>query len=154
MRNILLASIVALGALAAAPAADAQLRLNIQTTDPVTGLEPAQWEQLVDHMVNAEALVGDPGVLIISSMPVPLTITCDKWELVGHNLYSSVRGNPAEIKPFSITYIKTKDFDGYCKQGVVGHTSLGKTITGRLTSSDGSFTNATTILFSGTVSPQ
>lgn len=83
---------------------------------------------------------------------LPWAIT--KWELVGHNVYSSVRGNPPEIKPFSITYIKTKDFDGYCKQGVVGHTSLGKTITGRLTSSDGSFTKATTILFGGTVTPQ
>jgi hypothetical protein len=32
---------------------------------------------------------------------------------------------------------------------VIGHYGIGKTIVGKLTSSDGSFTEATTILFSG-----
>ncbi len=143
-----------IGSLAAAPGAHAQLKLNMSANDPVTGLAPAEWEQLVSHMVNADALVGDPGVLVISSVPTPLTVTCDKWEIVGHNVYKSVKGNPEEIKPFSITFIKTNDFDGYCKQGVVGHTPLGKTIIGKLNNGNGSFTDATVILFSGTATPQ
>ena len=146
MRKFILAA-AALAALAA-PAV-AQLKLNVNANDPVTGLGPADWEQLVGHILNAQAMVGDPGVLVVSSLPVPLTVTCDKWEIVGPNVYKSVQGNPAELKPFSVTYIKTKDFDGYCKQGVIGHYGIGQTIVGRLTSSDGSFTNATTILFSG-----
>ena len=88
-------------------------------------------------------------MLVVSSLPVPVTVTCDRWELVGPTSTTSVQGNPAELKPFSVTYIKTKEFDGYCKQGVVGHYGIGKTIVGKLTSSDGSFTEATTILFSG-----
>jgi hypothetical protein len=146
MRKIILAA-AALAALAAP--ASAQLKLNVNANDPVTGLAPADWEQLVGHILNAQSLVGDSGVLVVSSLPVPVTVTCDKWELVGPNVYKSVQGNPAELKPFSVTYIKTKDFDGYCKQGVIGHYGIGKTIVGKLTSSDGSFTQATTILFSG-----
>lgn len=146
MRKIILAA-AALAALAAP--ASAQLKLNVNANDPVTGLAPADWEQLVGHILNAQAIVGDPGVLVVSSLPVPVTVTCDRWELVGPNVYKSVQGNPAELKPFSVTYIKTKDFDGYCKQGVVGHYGIGKTIVGKLTSSNGSFTEATTILFSG-----
>ncbi len=146
MKKIMLATI-ALTALAAP--AFAQLKLNINTNDPATGLAPAEWEQLVGNMLNTQALVGDPGVLVVSSLPVPVTVTCDKWELVGPDVYKSVHGNPAELKPFSITYIKTKEFDGYCKEGVIGHYGVGKTIVGKLTSTDGTFTNATTILFSG-----
>jgi hypothetical protein len=146
MRKFILAA-AALAALTAP--AFAQLKLNVNANDPVTGLAPADWEQLVGHILNAQAIVGDPGVLVVSSLPVPVTVTCDRWELVGPNVYKSVAGNPAELKPFSVTYIKTKDFDGYCKQGVVGHYGIGKTIVGKLTSSDGSFTEATTILFSG-----
>jgi len=145
MRNILFASVVFFAGLSGA---HAQLKLNITTTDPVTGLAPAEWEQLVGHIIDAQALVGDPGVLIVSSLPVPLTVTCDKWELVGTNVDKAVKGNPVEIKPFSVTYIKTKDFDGYCKNGVVGHYGINKTIIGKL-NGDGSFTNSTTILFSG-----
>jgi hypothetical protein len=146
MRQFILAA-AALAALTAP--AFAQLKLNVNANDPVTGLAPADREQLVGHILNARAIVGDPGVLVVSSLPVPVTVTCDKWEVVGPNVYKSVQGNPAELKPFSVTYIKTKDFDGYCKQGVVGHYAIGKTIVGKLTSSDGSFTSATTILFSG-----
>jgi hypothetical protein len=147
MRTAIPATIVLLAALSAP--AFAQLKLNVIANDPVTGLAPAEWEQLVGRMVDVQALVGDPGVMIVSSMPVPVTITCDRWTLVGTDVYKSVKGNPSEIKPFSITYIKTKEFDGYCKAGVVGHFGIGKTINGALTSSDGSFTNATVILFSG-----
>ncbi len=146
MRKIILAAAVCAALIGPA---SAQLKLNVNANDPVTGLGPADWEQLVGHILNAQALVGDPGVLVVSSLPVPVTVTCDKWELVGPNVYKSVQGNPPELKPFSVTYIKTKDFDGYCKQGVIGHYGIGKTITGKLTSSDGSFTQATTILFSG-----
>jgi hypothetical protein len=88
-------------------------------------------------------------VLIVSSFPVPLTVTCSKWTIVGPDVYKSVKGNPAELKPFSVTYIKTNEFDGYCKDGVIGHYGIGKQVIGRLSSSDGSFTHATTILFSG-----
>jgi hypothetical protein len=129
--------------------ASAQLHLNTSTSDPVTGLSPAEWEQMVGHIVDGHALVGDPGVLVISSVPAALTVTCDKWELVGPNAYSSVKGNPQEIKPFSITYIKTKGFDGYCKGGVIGHAGIGKTVTGRLDAASGSFSDSTVILFSG-----
>lgn len=146
MRKTILAAL-ALATLAAP--AHAQLKLNVNTNDPVTGLAPAEWEQLVGSLLNVQALVGDPGVMIVSSMPVPITVTCDKWTLVGTNVYKSVQGNPTELRPFSVTYIKTKEFDGYCKQGVIGHYGIGQTIVGKLTSSDGSFTNATTILFSG-----
>ena len=146
MRKIILAAAVL--SVLTAPAS-AQLKLNVNANDPVTGLAPADWEQLVGHILNTQALVGDPGVLMVSSLPVSVTVTCDKWEIVGPNVYKSVQGNPAELKPFSVTYVKTKDFDGYCKQGVIGHYGIGKTIVGKLTSSDGSFTEATTILFSG-----
>lgn len=144
-----LKSAVALAALAMAsvPAA-AQLQLHTQTNDPVTGLSPSEWEQMVSHMLNVQGLVGDPGVIVVSSLSEPITVTCDRWQLVGTNPYSSVRGNPAQIQPFSITYIKTKEFDGYCKGGVIGHGTMGKTITGHLDSTDGSFSNSTVILFS------
>lgn len=128
----------------------AEVKVNTNINDPVTGLGSAEWEQMVGSMLNAQALSGDAGIIIVSSLPVPITVTCDRWELVGRDVYKSVRGNPDEIKPFSITYIKTKGFDGYCTQGVTGHYGIGKTVTGKLTGgSDGSFTSATTILFSG-----
>ena len=109
MRKTILAAL-ALATLAAP--AHAQLKLNVNTNDPVTGLAPAEWEQLVGSLLNVQALVGDPGVMIVSSMPVPITVTCDKWTLVGTNVYKSVQGNPTELRPFSVTYIKTKEFDG------------------------------------------
>jgi hypothetical protein len=111
-------------AICTAPAL-AQLHLNTTANDPVTGLSPADWEQMIGHELNGEALKGDPGVLVVSSMPVPITITCDKWELVGTNVYSSVKGNPTRIEPFSVTYIHTNGFDGYCKAGLVGHAGIG-----------------------------
>lgn len=155
MRKLLLAGLGAafIGA-SAMPAAHAQVNATVNTKDPATGLGVVEWEQMVSNMINADALIGDQGVLIISSMPVPVTVTCGKWTLVGPNPYKSVKGNPAEVKPFSVTYIKTREFDGYCKQGVVAHTKLGKTVIGKLTSNDGTFKNATVVLFSGTVTPQ
>lgn len=131
-----------------APAA-AQLAIRTQSSDIVTGLSPGDWEALIGKIVNGQALVGDPGILVVSSLPVPITVTCDKWELVGQNVDKSVRGNPSELKPFSVTYIKTKDFDGYCKNSIVGHYGLGRSVIGKLTSVDGSFTKATLVLFSG-----
>ncbi len=129
--------------------AHAQLHIRAATTDPITGLDPAGWEEMVSHMLNGQALIGDAGVLIVSSLPEPITVTCDKWTLVGPDPYSSVRGNPAMIKPFSITYIKTRDFDGYCTHGVVGHAGIGRTYTGHLDAADGTFKRSTIILFSG-----
>jgi hypothetical protein len=151
MRRLLTAAVL----LAAATIAQAQpIKPIIAVVDPVTGLGPSEWEALVGRIVNAESIVGEPGVIIISSVPVPLTVTCDRWEIVGRNVYKSVTGNPQEIRPFTVTYVKTRDFDGYCKQGVLGRTSLGRVYPGRITSSDGTFTNATVILFSGADQPR
>ena len=153
MKKIL--AIVALVATATLAQAQAQgLKLNQMSTDPVTGLGPSEWEALVGRMVNAESIVGEPGVIVISSVPVALTVTCDRWEIVGRNVYKSVAGNPSEIRPFTVNYVKTHEFDGYCKQGVLGRTALGRTYVGRMTSSDGTFTNATVILFSGMDQPR
>jgi hypothetical protein len=138
----------------ASPDADAQLKINTPNVDPLTGLAPADWEAMVGRLLNVDAIVGEPGVIIISSVPVPLTVTCDRWEIVGRNVYKSVAGNPAEIRPFTLSFVKTHEFDGYCKNGVMGRTALGRVYVGRMTSSDGTFSNATTILFSGTEQPR
>ena len=127
----------------------AQLKLSTPSiNDPITGLPPDQWEQMISHILDSGAIVGEPGVLMISSISEPLTVSCGKWNLVGQNLYKSIVGNPPMLRPFSVTYVKTQEFDGYCKEGVIGHTPMGRTVIGKLTSSDGSFTNASIILFS------
>jgi len=136
------------GALAGPAAAELHIH-KADTTDPVTGLGPAEWEAVVGGILHPEALVGDPGVMVVSSVSVPLTVTCDRWTLVGPSVYSSVKGNPTELKPFSVTYIKTRDFDGYCRTGLVGHSGIGRNYTGHLSVPD-SFTDSTTVLFSGT----
>ena len=114
-----IAIVVAL--LSATPAGAQAMRLNLDTKDPVTGLDAATWEALMTREVHADAAAGDDAVLVISSLPVPITLTCDRWSIVGPDVYKSVRGNPAKIEPFSVTYIKTKDFDGYCAEGIIGH---------------------------------
>jgi hypothetical protein len=129
------------------PAPAQTLNLDISPNDPVTGLPPAKWLLLVGKMIHAEALVGLPQVLFINATPEAMTVTCSKWQIVGTQPYKSVAGNPAELKPFSITPVRTNEFDGYCKEGVVGHTQSGDTIRGRLNDADGSFSNATVVVF-------
>ncbi|CAM6053356.1 unnamed protein product [Sphagnum tenellum] len=128
----------------------AQIKLNTNTNDPATNATPSEWENLIGNIINADALVGEDGVLVVSSLSVPITlVTCDRWTLVGTDVYKTVRGNPATLKPFSVTYIKTKDFADECKDGVVGHYGLNKTIVGKLDSTDGTFKNSKVIVFSG-----
>ena len=146
MKKLLMASVFAM---LVTGAAQAQLALHTSTNDPLTGLPPAEWEQMVSHILDASGVRHEPGVIVVSSLSEPITVTCDKWQLVGPDVYKSVRGNPTEIKPFSITYMKTQEFDGYCKAGVVAHGTMGKTMTGHLDAANGSFSDSTVVLFSG-----
>lgn len=127
----------------------AQLHVNTNTNDPITGLDAPAWEVMIQNIIDGGGLIGEPGVLAVNSTPNDLTVTCDTWELVGDNVYKSVRGNPARLRPFSVTYIRTEGFDGYCKDGLVGHTRMNRTYTATLNSSDHTFKNATIITFSG-----
>jgi len=124
-----------------------QLNLTTNPNDPVTGLPPAQWAAMEARYLQLGTLVGTPYVAVMNATSEELTLTCDKWTIVGANVYKSVVGNPAALKPFSITIIKTNEFDGYCKDGVVGHPQFGNVIRGQLNDTNGSFTDATLVTF-------
>ena len=127
----------------------AQLNIETSTKDKLTGLDSAAWETMISRIVNGSALVGIDAVLAVNSTPEELTVTCDDWTLVGDSVYKSVRGNPHALKPYSVTFVKTNDFNGYCKGGLVAHTGLGGNYTAILNASDHSLRNSTVVTFSG-----
>ncbi len=143
MRRFLIASTVALLA-AALPAQAQQVRPTVNKVDPNTGLNSQDWLTMIGNVLNGSALVGVEGVLMVNPLPTPVTVTCDKWTLVGPNPY--LKANPTALAPFSVTFVQTKGFDGYCKGGVVGRTGV-RTLSAKLDAADGSFSNSTIISF-------
>jgi hypothetical protein len=123
------------------------ITLTKHTNDPVTNLPPDQWLAMISQYLQPEAIVGKPEVVAINATSEFLTVTCDKWTIVGPKVEKHVTGNPRELKPFSITLINTESFDGYCTMGVIGHPTIGASITGELNDSAGNFTNATVVTF-------
>lgn len=123
------------------------INITKKVNDPVTGLAPAEWLAMIGQYIQPEAIVGKPEVIMINATPDSLTVSCDKWIIVGPKVYKSVEGNPRSLKPFSITPINTNEFDGYCKNGVTGTPSFGTTVIGRLNDANGNFTNATVVTF-------
>ena len=148
MRRFLLAStfvVVAAGAMVlASPANAQQVKPNISKHDPNTGLSSQDWLSMIGNILNGSALVGIDGVLMVNPLPTPVTVTCDKWTLVGPNPY--IKANPSVLAPFSVTFVQTKGFDGYCKAGVVGRSGV-RTLTAKLDGANGSFTESTIITF-------
>lgn len=126
--------------------ASAQLHINTNENDTITGLAPPAWLDMVTSILDCSALDGVDEVCVVNDTNRELTVTCDKWTLVGNDPYKSVRGNPPSLKPFSATVIRTNEFDGYCESGVIGHPKAGHTYTAKL--NGGSFTHSTVITFS------
>lgn len=122
----------------------AQNKPTISKTDPITGLTSAEWMTMVGNILEGQSLIGIDGVLMINPLPTPVTVTCDRWTLVGPNPY--IKANPAALKPFSVTFVQTKGFDGYCKSGVVGHSGV-RSLTAKLDAANGSFSESTIITF-------
>lgn len=122
----------------------AQTKPNVSKVDPNTGLNSVEWLNMIGNIVDGSALVGIQGVLMINPLPGIITVTCDKWTLVGQNPY--IKGNPTALRPYSITFVQTKGFDGYCKNGVVGHSGV-RTLTAKLDAANGSFSDATIVTF-------
>ena len=126
--------------------AQAQLNIKVNTNDPLTGLPPEQWIILMTTEVNARPIIGKEAVYMLNATGIEMVVNCGKWTLVGNSPY--IKGNPASLPPFSVTYVDTEGFDGYCKDGVKGLSTTGSVYNGRLNSADGSFTNSTFIIFS------
>jgi hypothetical protein len=123
--------------------------VDVNQNDPITGLSPPKWLKFALRIVHPEALVGLPVVLMINDTPEAITVNCGRWEIVGTQPYKSVHGNPSELKPFSITPIRTNEFDGYCTQkGSLVGSSLTNQYIGRMNDSEGNFSNATVVIFS------
>ena len=142
MRRYLLAA-----AVAAIPlVAHAQLNLTVSMKEPVTGLDSDTWATLARNVVDGTSLLGKPEVYVVNATPFELVVNCDKWQLVGPKPY--IDANPHSLRPWKVTEINVKGFDGYCKDGTNAISSNGDTYYGALTSADGSFTNATFITFS------
>jgi hypothetical protein len=148
MRRFLLASTLSLVAAGAVPLATAahaqQVKPTLSKNDPNTGLSSQDWLTMIGNVLNGSALVGIDGVLMVNPLPTPVTVTCDKWTLVGPNPY--IKANPSALAPFSVTFVQTKGFDGYCKNGVVGRSGV-RTLTARLDGANGSFSESTIITF-------
>jgi hypothetical protein len=137
-------AVIGFGPILPAVPAHAQVKPNVSKNDPNTGLNSQDWLNMVGNIVNGTALVGIDGVLFVNALPVPVTVTCDKWTLVGPNPYN--KKNPSALAPFSVTFVQTQGFNGYCKAGVVGHAGV-RTLTAKLDAADGSFTDSTIITF-------
>ena len=123
----------------------AQLAIAIDTKDPLTKLSSDQWAYMMAREVNGASVLGRPEVIMLNATPDPLTVYCGRWTLVGPQPYD--KQNPNVLPPWTASLVHTDGFDGYCKSGVDAHTPSGESITGNLTSNDGSFSNATFITF-------
>jgi len=123
----------------------AQLDITTDNRDPLTKLSADKWVYVMTHEINGTVLLGKPEVYMLNPNSESLTISCDKWQLVGPTPYKSVSNNPHEIPAWKMTQISTDGFDGYCKNGVVGMSSSGARFVGSLVSVDGTFSNATFI---------
>ena len=142
MRKYLLAA-----AIVALPyVAHAQLNLSVSTKEPVTGLGSDTWASLAKGVVDATGLIGKDEVFLVNATPYDLVVNCDKWVLVGANPY--ITDNPHSLRPWKVTEIETKGFDGYCKNGLFAMAGNGDTYKGTLNAADGTFSNSTFITFS------
>jgi hypothetical protein len=135
----------AAGFLAMPSPAQAQLDISVSANDPLTKLPPDKWVYVMTHEINGSVLIGKPLVYVLNPNPESLTVMCGKWQLVGPMPDKAVKGNPHELPAWKMTMISTDQFDGYCKDGVVGMSSSGERFVGKLTSMDETFSNATFI---------
>ena len=138
-------SILAGAMLIAAGAASAQLNINVPTREPKTNLVSAEWARMEKGFIDARTIIGKPEIFVVNATFDEITVSCSKWDLVGPNLRYN-KTNPSSIRPFTVVLIETKDFDNTCKE-IIAHTLSGDTFTGVLSSSDGTFTNATFVTF-------
>ena len=146
MKRIFASAAILLALAGSAPAQE--MNLDANPNDPVTGFAPAKWLKLAYKIIKPGALVGLPVVLFINDTPEPLTVKCGKWSLVGTQPYKSVIGNPAELAPFSITPVRTNEFDGYCgEKGALVGSSMTNQYAGAMNDADGNFSNATIVVF-------
>lgn len=130
------------------PLAHAQLNVTISTVDPMTKLPPDQWVYLQTHTINGASVIGRPEVFMVNATGEDLPLVmCEKWQIVGPKVYKSVEGNPTSLPAWKTSIVHTEEFDGYCKNGLIAQSSTGQTFKGSIISSDGSFTNATFIIF-------
>ena len=129
--------------------ANAQLDIQVSNVDPLTKLPPDKWIYLSTHMVNGASVIGRPEVFLVNATGQSLiSISCDgKWQLVGNNVDSHVRGNVAQVPAWSVTLVHTESFDGYCKVGLDAQSADGQIYHGALISPDKTFSNATFITF-------
>lgn len=150
MRNIL--SGLALAGLMStvAPAAHAQLNLEISNVDPLTKLSAEKWAYLVTHVVNATPLLGKDSVYAINATGEDVNVVvCRGYQLVGPKPYitnNKTTNAPSMLPKWTVTLIPTESFNDYCKNGVDGNSNAGS-YHAVITSSDKTFANATFITF-------
>ena len=134
-----------------APSAPAQAQLDlstvVSTVDPVTKLPGDKWIQLATALVDGSSVIGRPEVFVLNATGQELiTVVCDRrYALVGPK--PAVEGNPTRIRAWKAVVIGTKGYDGYCKDGLVAQSETGTAYKGSLVTSDGTFTNATFVIF-------
>lgn len=134
----------------AAPAALAQLNIEVSNVDPLTKLTPEKWAQLATRIVNPATVVGKDAVFMVNATGEPLhAVMCGKYQLVGSSPYvtkDETLSAPAELPAWEVTAVPTKGFNTYCKTGVdaVGRTG---TYHGTLNGADHSFQNSTFVVF-------
>jgi hypothetical protein len=122
-----------------------KIQMNIDTNDRVTGLDPDSWATVAKKIIDAKSIVGTPMVYMVNASHEDLTVSCDKWQLVGDKPY--IKGNPNVLRAFTVSLIFAEGFDGYCKSGVVGQTANGELYNGVMNAPDRSFSASTFITF-------
>ena len=131
-----------------ASVAYAQLDLHVDNREPMTKLDGPTWTTMIKRFVNAKPIIGVDAVYMVNpTADVIGAVNCGKWQLVGSKPY--ITGNPTELPPWSVTYVGTHGFDGYCKNGVDGTTTGGDVRHGLLNAADGTFSGSTFIVFRG-----
>jgi hypothetical protein len=97
--------------------------------------------------MNGKSIVGKPEIFVINATGQELNaVVCDgKWQLVGPKPY--IKDAPNSLPAWKITLVPTEGFDGYCKQAIVAQSDTGVTYKATLVSVDGTFTNASYLVF-------
>jgi hypothetical protein len=122
-----------------------KIQMNVNPNDPLTSLDPDTWATVVKKIIDAKSIIGRSAVYMVNATHEDLTVSCDKWQLVGDKPY--IKGNPNILHSFTVALVFADGFDGYCKNGVVGQTTNGELYSGVMNSPDRTFSGSTFVTF-------
>lgn len=146
MRKILLC--IAAATALASSTAHAQLNLQMNTNDPLTGLSGEKWVALATRIVNPAPLIGKDSVYIVNATgEALLAVTCKGYQLVGSKPYitkNETTAAPSTLPAWTVTLVPTEGFNTYCPSGVEAQGNIAS-YHGNVNA--GSFQNATFVIF-------